>query len=99
MFVTAGLMIGQSRQASILGIVTDPKARLVQNAQIEAVNAETGKTYSVESNDKGQYRLTGLPEGTYEVSLKIRGFEEVHVKGVKAAETEPGRVDIVLRPR
>ncbi len=92
-------MIGQSHQASIIGIVSDPKARLVQHAQIDAVNVETGKTYSIESNDKGQFRLTGIPEGTYEVSLAIRGFEEVHVKGVKAGELEPGRVDIVLRPR
>lgn len=92
-------MIGQSHQGSIIGIVSDPKARLVQNAQIDALNVETGKTYSVESNDKGQFRLTGIPEGTYEVSLTIRGFEEVHVKGVKAGEAQPGRVDIVLRPR
>src|SRR5579871_4301783 len=94
-----GLAIGQANQASIIGIVSDPHARLVQNAPISAVNVETGQTYGVESNDKGQYRLTGLPEGTYEVSLTIRGFEEIHIKDVKAGAAKPGRVDIVLRPR
>jgi Carboxypeptidase regulatory-like domain len=94
-----GLLVGQSDHGSIIGIVSDPKARLVQNATVDAKNLETGKTYSVESNQTGQYRITGLPEGTYEVSLAIRGFEEVRVKGVKAGEQQPARVDIVLRPK
>jgi hypothetical protein len=97
--VASGLMLGQSDHGSIIGIVSDPKARLVQNATVQATNVETGKTYSVESNQTGQYRVTGLPQGTYEVSLTIRGFEDVRVKGVKAGELEPARVDIVLRAR
>ncbi|HEV1285787.1 MAG TPA: carboxypeptidase-like regulatory domain-containing protein [Bryobacteraceae bacterium] len=95
----ASLMVGQSDHGSIIGIVSDPHARLVQNATVDAKNVETGKTYSVESNQTGQYRITGLPQGTYEVSLAIRGFEEVHVKGVKAGELEPARVDIGLRAK
>jgi hypothetical protein len=92
-------MVGQSDQGSIIGIVSDPQARLVQNATVDARNIETGKTYSVESNQTGQYRITGLPQGTYEVSLTLRGFEEVRVQGVKAGEMQPARVDIVLKAK
>jgi hypothetical protein len=95
----SSLMVGQSDHGSIIGIVSDPNARLVQNATVDAKNVETGKTYSVETNQTGHYRITGLPQGTYELSLAIRGFEEVHVKGVKAGELEPARVDIVLRAK
>src|SRR5258708_5498696 len=97
--VACGLLLGQSDHGSIIGIVSDPKARLVQNATVDAVNIETGKKYSVESNATGQYRFTGMPEGNYEVSVTLRGFEDVRVKDVKAGELQPARVDIVLKPK
>jgi hypothetical protein len=97
--IASGLLLGQSDHGSIIGIVSDPHARLVQNATVRATNVETGKTYSAESNDVGRYQLGGLPQGTYEVSLTLIGFEEVHVREVKAGELKPARVDIVLRPR
>ena len=39
----ASLMVGQSDHGSIIGIVSDPHARLVQNATVDAKNVETGK--------------------------------------------------------
>ena len=72
---------------------------MVQNATVRATNVKTGKTYSTESNEVGRYQIAGLPQGTYEVSLTLIGFEEVHVRDVKAGELQPVRVDIVLRPR
>jgi hypothetical protein len=96
--VFVATIFGQSDRGSIIGIVSDPKARLIQNLEIDAKNLETGKQYSAETNATGQYRIVGLPAGSYEVSAKVRGFDDVHVN-VKAGELEPGRVDIVLKQR
>jgi len=51
--IACGLVAGPSEQGSIIGIVSDPEARLVQNATVDAKNVETGKTYNVESNQTG----------------------------------------------
>jgi hypothetical protein len=95
----ASLMFGQSDQGSIIGIVSDPLARLVQHARVDARNVDTGKQYSAESNDTGHYRITGLPVGTYEVSIDLPHFERVAVEGVKAGELKPSRVDLILKPK
>jgi hypothetical protein len=92
-------MFGQSDQGSIIGIVSDPRARLIQHARVDARNVDTGNQYSAESNDSGQYRITGLPVGTYEVSIDLPHFERVAVEGVKAGELKPSRVDLILKPK
>lgn len=92
-------IFGQTDHASIIGIVTDSHARLVQHAEVQATNVETGKRYGAESNATGQYRINGVPAGTYEVSITIPHFEEVHVKDVKAGELQPARVDLILRTK
>jgi hypothetical protein len=97
--IVSCLIFGQSDHGSIIGIVTDPNARLVQHAEVQATNVETGKQYRAESNDTGQYRITALPVGTYEVSITLPHFEEVRVKDVKAGELQPARVDLILRTK
>src|SRR5271166_651188 len=97
--LATSLLFAQSDRGSIIGIVSDPKARLVQHAEVQARNVETGKQYRAESNDTGQYRITALPAGTYEVSIALPHFEEVRVKDVKAGDLAPARVDLILRPR
>ena len=89
----------QSDHGSIIGIVSDPSARLVQRARVDATNTETGKRYSAESNDTGRYSIAGIPEGTYEVSITLPHFEDVRVTGVKAGELKPARVDLILRTK
>jgi hypothetical protein len=92
-------IFGQTDHSSIIGIVSDPHARLVQHAEVQATNIETGKRYAAKSNETGQYRINGVPTGTYEVSITLPHFEEVRVKDVKAGQSEPARVDLVLRPK
>jgi hypothetical protein len=95
----ASLIFGQSDRGSIIGIVSDSQARLVQHAQVDAKNMETGKQYSVESSAVGTYRFTSLPEGTYEVSVIVPHVAEAYVKDVKTSRLEPARVDIVLKTK
>lgn len=92
------LVFGQSDRASIMGIVSDPEARLVQHARVEARSIETDKVYVAESSDTGRYRIASLPAGTYEVSVIVPHVAEARVKDVRAGELQPARVDIVLRP-
>ena len=92
-------IFGQTDHASIVGIVSDTRARLVQHAEVQATNVETGKRYAAESNETGQYRINGVPAGTYEVSIAIPHFEEVRVKDVKAGEAQQARVDLIIRTK
>jgi hypothetical protein len=79
---------------SVFGLVSDQRARLVTNAPIEAINVLTGVKFHVESGPMGQYRLTELPPGDYELSISIAGsFVQ---KRITVTAVSPVRLDIIV---
>src|ERR1700681_3642291 len=68
-------MFGQSDRGTITGTVSDPAGAVVANVPIEARNAETGAVYQAGSSATGNYTLTQLPAGTYELSVSVPGFK------------------------
>jgi hypothetical protein len=68
---------------------------LVASAPIQARNLDTGARFSVNSGDAGQYRLTGLPAGSYEITISITGTPDF-VQRVVVTATQALRLDIIL---
>jgi hypothetical protein len=73
---------------SINGRVTDAKAAVVSGAEITAVSAAQGQSYSTVSNSSGLYVLPNLPAGIYHLSIHAHGFA---VREVKSIAIEAGR--------
>jgi hypothetical protein len=94
-FATMGL----TQAANIIGIVSDPSARFVVSATVQARNMDTGAVFEAETNSTGHYRLVNLPSGTYEISISLPQFEGFSAKDVRTEDLHPARVDIVLKPR
>ena len=71
LFVCASALAQTSR---ISGHITDPQALTVPQAQIHAVNQDTGATYDAKSNGSGEYTIPYLIAGKYQVEVRADGF-------------------------
>jgi len=60
--------------AQITGTVTDPSGAVVPAASVEAREVSTGKTRAALANAAGQFTLSGLAAGEYEVQVSSAGF-------------------------
>src|SRR5437879_5592705 len=81
---------------SILGVVTDPTAAVVQGVQIAATNVDTNLVTETTTDSAGQYRLLSLPIGRYKLQATFSGFQTYVATGIVLSVDEQRRVDIVL---
>jgi Carboxypeptidase regulatory-like domain/TonB-dependent Receptor Plug Domain len=72
--VTAPLR-AQTVDGNILGIIRDQQGAAIANADISARNLETGAVRQTTSEDNGNYRISSVPAGSYEVSSSASGFK------------------------
>jgi len=66
---------GQAGTGTITGTILDPTGAVVSGAAIEAKNTQTGVVYSAASTSTGNYTITQLPPGLYDLSVKVTGFK------------------------
>ena len=80
------------------GRVTDPDGAAVPVAHIEARPVETGAIFKAESSVSGTYSLSGLPGGTYKITVPPLGFSfaKFERKDVVLREAEQLAIDIRL---
>src|SRR4029077_10034951 len=67
----------QSTNGSITGRVTDPSKALIADAKITAVNTATNFRYETTTNGSGEYYLTNLPPGPYQIEIEKPGFKKL----------------------
>ncbi|HXZ14324.1 MAG TPA: carboxypeptidase regulatory-like domain-containing protein [Candidatus Sulfotelmatobacter sp.] len=88
---------GVGASGEINGTVTDPTGAVVPKVSVVAVASDRAISRGVTSDDRGQYRITGLPPATYEVTAKIAGFGTEIQKGVIVAVGETTVLDFHLK--
>jgi hypothetical protein len=71
--ITAAL--AQGNRGSITGTVTDPAGAVVVNVAVEGKNIDSGGLYKTVSTTTGNYTLSELPPGNYEVTFTASGFK------------------------
>jgi hypothetical protein len=92
----ASALIAQTDRGSITGDVSDPAGAVVPNAPIQAKNTETGAVFDTLSSSTGNYTLSQLPPGTYELSAAVSGFKKYSHPGLVVQATIVMRIDILL---
>ena len=96
LFVLALAAFAQGDRGTITGTIADPAGAVVAGARIEARNVETGAAYSVESTATGNYTLSQLPAGSYELSVGVPGFKKYVRQGLRVEVAQTLRIDIGL---
>jgi hypothetical protein len=81
----------QSARSSIVGTVTDSSGGVVSGARVTVVNTGTRATRTVETNARGDYSVSPLDVGTYEITAEMTGFKKVVTTQVQL------EIDRVLR--
>ena len=90
------VVFGQSDRGTITGTVSDPAGAVVASAPVEAKNTATGTVYPVATSGTGNYTLSQLPVGTYEISVTAPGFKKAVRAGIGVAASSTFRVDFAL---
>jgi hypothetical protein len=92
----SGLALAQT--GSLSGNVTDPNGDGVPTAQIQARNTTTGTVYKGASAAKGNFTISRLPAGTYDITVAPLGFTfpKYEQKGFTVQAGKPARLDIHL---
>src|SRR5579871_6786659 len=93
---TAALSLAQGDRGTITGTVSDPAGAVVAAATVEARHVETGTSYDTVSTSTGNYTLSQLPVGTYEVDVTVPGFKKFVRSGLTVEVAGTLRVDIAL---
>jgi len=82
---------------SITGTVKDPSGAAVAGAAVQVVSADRGIDRQTTSNSTGEYSVSALPQGMYDVVVTAGGFKKFQAKGVKLDVAERARVDASLQ--
>ncbi len=88
---------GVGASGSISGTVTDPSGAVVPKAGISAIDVARDTHYATVADSSGRYQFTGLPPGSYNVTVQISGFQSQVQKGVVVSVGETAAVDFRLK--
>jgi hypothetical protein len=92
----ASVGFAQSDRGIITGTVTDSSGAVIASAAIEAKQLETGAVFQTTSTATGNYTLTELPVGSYEVMATFAGFKKYVRSGITVQVAQTLRIDIPL---
>ena len=81
----------QANSSSVIGTVTDESGAAVPGATVTVTNNGTQAVRTVETNERGDYSVTALDIGIYEVSAQLEGFRTAVATDVRL------EVDLVRR--
>jgi len=88
---------GQSTFGTIVGTITDPSRAVIPGVVVRLLQEEQGTTRTASTNDRGEYELRDLPEGTYVIRADRAGFKDWVETGVHLYARQELRIDISLQ--
>ena len=94
--LSANVVYGQARYATITGRALDPKGASVPDAKVTALNVETGIARTTTTTTDGLYRFEELVPGVYDVTIEAGAFTKAVAKGVKIQVGESRDVNFNL---
>src|SRR3989442_1146436 len=94
--LSISLVYGQVDRSNLNGTVTDPSGALIEGARVQIVSRETGLTRDVRTGSSGVYNITGLPIGTYDLTISHEGFQTSTVREIQLFVGQTRTVDAAL---
>ncbi len=86
----------QVSSSALNGTVRDSTGAVVPKAGVTVTSAATGFTRSVASSDAGQYALSDIAPGVYEITAEAPGFKKGVLSGVRLFVGQTATADIRL---
>ncbi len=95
--LSAAYAQGVGAAAGIKGTVTDASGGAMPKANVVAEDAEKGIRRSTVTDSSGEYRFTGLPPATYNVTVALSGFQTEVQKGLVVTVGQTAILDFHLK--
>ncbi|HTG89795.1 MAG TPA: carboxypeptidase regulatory-like domain-containing protein [Vicinamibacterales bacterium] len=93
----ASAAFAQSDRGTISGTVVDPDGAVVPGASVIAENPENGARYETVTTQTGNYTLSQLPVGNYNLNVELTGFGRFRQEGIRIFVGQTARVDAKLQ--
>lgn len=81
---------------SLSGVVTDPSGAVIPGAHLTLVNSATGAQREVVSDAGGRYLFPELQPGSWDLTAKVAGFNEIRIGGIKLLVNSPAAVNVAF---
>jgi hypothetical protein len=88
-------LFGQ-QSGAINGAVTDPGGGAIANAEVTLTNAAQGTALKATTNSAGEYSVSALEAGTYNLQVTAPGFQKFEATGIVLRVARTERVDAKL---
>jgi hypothetical protein len=79
------ILAAQTPGASVAGVIVDGTSRVVPGATVDVRDPETNQHRTLVTDDRGAFRITELPPGTYDVEVSLDGFAPYVQRGLTLA--------------
>ena len=84
--------------ATLEGTIADTIGAVIQSAEVKLRNTANNQTRTVQADEQGFFRASGLPVGTYEVRVEQPGFVPYVHTGITLTVGQTVRFNIELAP-
>ena len=96
LFTCSGVVLAQGT-GSLSGSVLDPGGAAVPGAQITLRDTRNNSSRQITTNGEGQYSLTPLRAGLYQLEIEANGFQRFLQKDIRLQVDERLRIDATLQ--
>ena len=97
LFVVVAPIVAQSDSSSLSGTIADASDAVLPNAKITVHDNATGLERSIVSNENGNFTLTNLPPGDYNVRVELPGFQTTTLADVHLDPNIGRRIDVHMK--
>ena len=81
---------------SIVGVVTGPGGVALSGVTVTTIDEPDRSTTAVVTGTGGEFKISGLSPGTYQIRAEIQGFHPTAATGIVVSEGQAVRVELEL---
>ncbi|HKY41686.1 MAG TPA: carboxypeptidase-like regulatory domain-containing protein, partial [Pyrinomonadaceae bacterium] len=85
----------QTHRASLRGTIYDPNRAAIAGAEVKVTSTATGNVRTSTTGSSGEYAISSLPAGTYQVEVTANNFQK-HIEEIQVFVNQEHRLDATL---
>lgn len=97
LFCFCATVWAQSDRGTLTGTVTDPSGGVVPQAAVVAKESSTGIERRVTTTGTGDFTISSLPAGTYDLTVTANGFKEYVQTGITIQVAQTAALNVVMQ--
>lgn len=97
LLLTVSSLLAQSDRGTITGTVADSSGSRIPGATVTAINPANGAELKAETTDTGNYTISSVPAGLYNVVVEVNGFRRFEQQGIRVQVAQTARIDVTMQ--